>query len=411
MLKNIFFLILFGFSIILPQRSRPVYFEDHIIPADSQITYYLSYRIPYNNLVFVKQNGSYTSGITLNVEAKNSESKEFFRESTFNSVEAGSYEDTESENDYAEGVVKLILPAGDYSVFPSLKINNIQRDINFKPLKINSSKIKKFLDPFVVSNETVCGEDENLLLRNFAGDIPFSAKESKLLIAAIDSVKNNLSFKIIQKDKLIFEETIIPVEAKNIIIEECENGLALKTEEGGDAFYLYELKGLSSRLIEGKAKIEIYKEEKFIDTLNTGISWIEKPASLYDMKSAIENLSLIAESEDIKRIKSAEEDERYEAFLNYWKSFDPTPETSYNEIMAEFYGRVDEADEKFAPADDTKGSKTDRGEIYIKYGEPDSVNRFSSDEYASVELWKYTDLNLEFYFADNSGLGNFRLIE
>ncbi len=210
---------------------------------------------------------------------------------------------------------------------------------------------------------------------------------------------------------MIFEETVKPIEVTGVSIEECEGELILKTDAGGADYSLYELSGLSSRLIEGKVKIEIYEDEKMIDTLGAGVSWIDKPASLYDMKSAIANLSLIAEPKDIKNIKSADQENRYEAFFDYWKSYDPTPETSYNEIMAEFYERVDEANEKFAPADETKGSKTDRGKIFIQYGAPDSVNRFSSDEYTSVELWKYTDLNLEFYFADNSGLGNFRLIK
>lgn len=412
MIKKIFIFLLFGFSIALPQRSRPIYFEDHVIPADSEMTYYLSYRIPFNNLVFVKQNGLYTSGITLNVEAQNKESKDFYRESVSKDVEAEAYEDTKSENLYAQGLLEIRLPNGNYSVFPSLKINNIQRDISFQPLRIDSSKIKGFLKPFVLLNEKFnCeGEGYNGLI-NFAGDLPFGKVKSKIAIAVKDSVSRELRFKLFQKENLIFDDTLTSENFSSIIIEDCGDQLILDFKPDDGDFFLYEIKGISGRLLEGKVKVEIYENDDLLDTLKTEVVWIDKPASLYKMKSAIENLTLIATPDDVKKIKSADEEKRYRELFNYWKAFDPTPATEYNEIMAEFYKRVDEADQKYSSADNTKGSTTDRGEVYIKYGEPDTVNRFSSDDYASVEVWKYSDLGLEFYFADNSGLGNFRLIE
>ena len=95
----------------------------------------------------------------------------------------------------------------------------------------------------------------------------------------------------------------------------------------------------------------------------------------------------------------------------YWKKYDPTPETEFNELMEEFYSRIDYAAMEFRGINKKDGLSTDRGRIYIKNGKPDNIERFSNDNGYIVETWTYNATGKVFQFIDKQGTGNFILIE
>jgi GWxTD domain-containing protein len=70
-----------------------------------------------------------------------------------------------------------------------------------------------------------------------------------------------------------------------------------------------------------------------------------------------------------KLSNDAERDSFVEAF---WRRRDPTPDTEENEFKEEHYRRIAYADEHFGAG--VRGSKTDRGRVYIIHGPPDSVD-------------------------------------
>ena len=78
--------------------------------------------------------------------------------------------------------------------------------------------------------------------------------------------------------------------------------------------------------------------------------------------------------------------------------------------IEEFVNRVKYADEHFKFMK-IKGRYTDRGRIYIKYGEPDEIYK-ATWELGSKdrEHWYYYSQKMEFVFVDVDGSGNFRLI-
>ena len=73
------------------------------------------------------------------------------------------------------------------------------------------------------------------------------------------------------------------------------------------------------------------------------------------------------ESEDFERISDFVA--RSEFIANFWKSHDPKPETPENEFRKEFEKRVAFADVRFTQ-DETRGSLTDRGMVFILVGPP-----------------------------------------
>jgi GWxTD domain-containing protein len=59
------------------------------------------------------------------------------------------------------------------------------------------------------------------------------------------------------------------------------------------------------------------------------------------------------------------------------------------------------------------GWHTDRGRVYILFGEPDEVDRFpNSDNGKPYEIWHYNQIenSVQFVFVDRSGYGEYILV-
>ncbi len=137
--------------------------------------------------------------------------------------------------------------------------------------------------------------------------------------------------------------------------------------------------------------------------------WRDMPVSLYDLDVAIDNLSYIA---DEKTIDFIDDGDREERFREFWKKRDPSPETPYNELMAEYYERVDYAADQFrtgrSPAPD--GLRSDRARIYIVNGPPASKERTIPRRGIVRETWTYDD-GRTYVFEASSGFDTFRLVD
>lgn len=101
---------------------------------------------------------------------------------------------------------------------------------------------------------------------------------------------------------------------------------------------------------------------------------------------------------------------------HYWQMNDPLLLTGYNERLIEHYARVAYANLRFSvPEMDITGWESDRGKIFIKYGEPLNRTRLRPqiDEVGilsvKTDVWNYGDFTLG--FSDDYASGNFRFSE
>ena len=100
---------------------------------------------------------------------------------------------------------------------------------------------------------------------------------------------------------------------------------------------------------------------------------------------------------------------------DFWKRRDPLFITPYNERILEHYCRVAYSNLKFdVPRKNKPGWKTDRGMIYIRYGQPLKIARlkpaqggFGGLDFELTEIWYYE--NFSFAFEDTYLTGDFRL--
>ncbi|MDX1660158.1 MAG: GWxTD domain-containing protein [Gemmatimonadota bacterium] len=98
-------------------------------------------------------------------------------------------------------------------------------------------------------------------------------------------------------------------------------------------------------------------------------------------------------------------------FLNrFWDSVDPDPATPANEFKNAFEQRVAYADQFFGTLQ-RDGHDTDRGEIYLIYGEPtERIDRPVEATVGPYVIWNYSNQGETFAFGDFNKNGEYRLI-
>ena len=122
----------------------------------------------------------------------------------------------------------------------------------------------------------------------------------------------------------------------------------------------------------------------------------------------ISMLKWFGHQEEVDRLRHAEPDQRAAAWLTFWKETDPNPGTPENEALNAYFGRVAVAAQRFRD-EGVPGWRTERGEVYIRLGEPDDVFDTNGLTQTRVIRWTYQSLRLTLYFRDDSGFNRYRL--
>jgi GWxTD domain-containing protein len=132
------------------------------------------------------------------------------------------------------------------------------------------------------------------------------------------------------------------------------------------------------------------------------------PFSINDLGKAIDQLQYIIDHDSLESMRKVSPDIQRERFMNFWKKKDPTPNTERNELMEEYYSRVEYTNKHFGRF--TEGWRSDMGMIYIIFGTPSNVDShpFPIDS-KPYEIWTYYELNQQFVFIDLTGFGDYRL--
>jgi GWxTD domain-containing protein len=149
---------------------------------------------------------------------------------------------------------------------------------------------------------------------------------------------------------------------------------------------------------------------EFKATKSFQMVWPEMPSSLRDIDYAIDALKYITTEDQRDSLHTGDLDERRDKLEAFWKTKENTPETAYNEVMVEYYRRVDHASKTFGTLRDPDGFKSDRGRIYILYGPPTKTDRSLNPSTGYQEVWTYERTGKKFIFADQTKSGNYVLI-
>ncbi len=142
-----------------------------------------------------------------------------------------------------------------------------------------------------------------------------------------------------------------------------------------------------------------------------GVRWMGLDAQIKDLDQAVAQLRYVAKDSELRAIRRATSpEEKLRLFQEFWADRDPTPGTPRNESLEEYYFRVAYANERYSRFRDS-GWTTDRGEVFIRFGEPDEVENHPFDfGTRPYQIWYYFGQGRRFLFVDETGGGDFQLL-
>ncbi len=319
-----------------------------------------------------------------------------------------------SNNDYRTNQLAFELPPGKYKVKLILADPNSdkvqEREFKIKPKYLNDQK-PKLSDIQLVQAAAAAGSDTTKFDKGGFTLVPSVSNR----YGTQDALKLMYYFEVYRGES---DLDSIRVETK---LRHATKGMLYRdslTSEMTDGV-LRQFREISvEELRPGEFKLEIFlrgrrgreldKKTKYFELV-----WSEHASLKHDYGSLVSQLSMISLPKDIEQLKNQETlDDRLRAFNTFWDIRDPTPGTPENEAKSEFYRRVRIANQNFSYLR-TNGWKTDRGRVYIIYGEPDQIEDypFVPNQLPYQEWHYYRDARYrKFVFIDETGDGDFRLI-
>ncbi|GAB4291600.1 MAG: hypothetical protein Kow0098_10970 [Ignavibacteriaceae bacterium] len=334
------------------------------------------------------------------------------------------------------GVVKFPLIAGKYNCsvsavdgFDTLNTQSVQFTID---MNVNNSSIyytsdielansitqfsEKSESPFYKNTYEVVPNPSGIYGQNYP--VIFYYSELYNLNKSVGDEKLKLNYlllnsrgeTVIRKNKLISREHPSIVDVGTINVSKLPSGSYILSQ------ILYDSLKNTSYLTT--KKLFIYNPGIIDSTViageNTGLL-----ASGFISLSEEELDELYAQSEYIatdkerKQWKRLNEEEAKRKFLyEFWRVRNDNPQYQNKPFMDEYLERVKYANENFGSFQ-RKGWKTDRGRVYLIYGEPSEIQRFPNEaDKKPYEIWEYHQIEggVFFIFADLQGFNDYQLI-
>ena len=345
----------------------------------------IKHRISNNHFVFFKDSLSFIANILTTIQIYDINNDSIILQNSWkNNIVEKSYDDTRSSKKVFLFEDNINLISGDYN----LKIN-IQ-DIDNKNVFKSEKKI-------ILSTDNGFGEgiiytknndlDEIIRLEEIDENINLEQNQIRLL------------FQYFQNQEYI-DELILEVNDSNSEYSQIYSNL-LQDKNG---FYSIDFDiptnyygSINLSLLIGE---HVLRKDILIEHLNNNF-WTN------DINEIIGVMRYILPISDIKLIKDMNSDDKMDYITNYWTDKDPDSTTQENELLIEFTNRVKFVNTNFS--DLSKGWRSDRGRIYILYGEPERVESYSNQSDGIYEIWEYPS-GIKFIFLDRNGFGNFILI-
>lgn len=412
---------------IAARHQRPrIYHEAFVLPGSANGHAVISFRIPNPLLVFVQDRSAFLSNVEVAVAVYRNEEKvdeQIWRQAQ----RAATFDVTQDRSEDVEGRVVFRLDPGLYTY--RMTLNDGPADVE-RPFRVPDISADGISTPFIVKGLERDGTDIRLDPLNLGGDAPYGERARVVVPLGPDtgSAGAELQYRLyrIGRDR---RETIrrdrgaqapYQLEPEDVLVrngtlkldetvpvgridegclcwetsDEAVGRLAvldLQIDELEDAEYLLD--------VVLKAHGETRRHRSTFRT-----HWRDMPLSLYDHVVAIRNLTFIESRETVRSMLRGSREERIERFRAYWLRRDPSPGTVFNELMDEYYRRIDHAASEFrsgkSPYPD--GLLTDAAEVFIVHGPPHDISNSFPSSGGVQEVWSYSDGRRFVFWAPSS---------
>ena len=364
--------------------------------TSDSINLYTHIALPLNRFVFKKQRDHFAGEIIFTLVISDAENNsQIHRESWREKISEPYYENTRDPDNYFKTERNIALLPGTYKLFL-----NVQDEDSRKNWKINK---KLTLDRVNYISPSL------LFIKENDGQM----KQVDFLIQKMDTIwlrtqinfpnDDTLSGPVIEKSNQIDSNKDIEffVIHKEAIID---SGKVKITHAGIQNLYYLPIPIIQHN--KGSYKIELrYLDDKQTTSFYYGFKtknyWTD------ELDEVIGVMRYILPYSEYKQLKGKDESEKWEAINIYWKEKDPYPETDENELLNELNERVRFSNKNFSIL--MHGWRSDRGRIYIIYGEPQIVDETYRDNRGyNYQKWVYAN-GKEFLFIDRTMSGDYTL--
>ncbi len=396
MILRFIFLFLVIPSILLSQQKKfstqgkeelyhlndQIYFSYWINPVQFDENLILNYHIRYDFLLFEKTaSDTFQARIKIMLELNSPGQFLPIRSIEEAIIKTSDFNQTISNNIFYKSHISLKIPPKEYTanlrIFDEIRNKEYQLPQFKIDLEDSTNFSLIFIREFDLLN--IAKEEIKNLFFNF---LPFSAEKYLLIVPR----RNNL-------DSISISNKFV-------------NYKLLKKENTGLRFNIFALDTLE--LYEGKYILT--SEQNRSINKEFEVRWIDKPEYLKNLDKATKILKYVFDDDKLLEKSRGDKDLYIHEFYKLWKKYDPTPATAFNELLFQFYKRADYASFEYRSVSQTDGALTDRGKIYIIYGQPSNIERNFSKDGRAIEVWTYnSSKNLKFIFFDENKNGDYIL--
>ena len=239
------------------------------------------------------------------------------------------------------------------------------------------------------------------------------------------NIKNNSGSEEFRLDQLVFNSkgNLVNSKSKKInkkIDSRVEVGTVLVNKFPTDTYTLM------INLIDSVGNYGVSSSKKFF-VYNPSIAYVDTfgqqttstLGTMFGVMSEEELDDLFSKSKylaapnEIKQYDKLSNEEGKREFLHkFWEARDDDLNDGRNQFFLNYLKRIDQSTTRFS-ALNKAGWKTDRGRIFLMYGEPSEIERYPNQtETRPYEIWNYNDIEggVFFIFADLTGFTDYQLV-
>lgn len=163
----------------------------------------------------------------------------------------------------------------------------------------------------------------------------------------------------------------------------------------------------------------VYRPADFANRTELGSTAQKRIDDMYaamdetEIDQHFEYCNYIVTGDDKRTYKELDVNGKREFMTEFWRRHNNNPLMPASQFRDEYLRRIYYSNAHYSHGM-REGWKSDLGRIYIKYGEPDKIDRYPySAGMNPYEVWQYYQIegrSVEFYFVDDSGMGEMRLV-
>ena len=394
MLIKIFVLVIsvFMFSCSLKQDSDFSKEDKSPVVAIKKIYNYknelfdisINFNVPYNNFVFYKQQESFIASVNVAMQIFDTQNDSIILQNSWlEEIVVNSYGVSRSFEEYYSFYKLESLPAGDFQVLINIQDLDNKNVINFQ------KSISLSLDP---------GFGETIIYTKAQKEGPEAYQELNTNRNLVDS-DIRLLFQYFSNVERVDLLELELTNNKNSINKSFKN-----LEINNEGFYTIDF--TIPEDFYGKINAEITtsslsKNFTLFNYYGNDILWSD------DIKEIVGMMRYILPGSELKVLNDMNDKQKIDYIIDFWKDKDPDETTEENELLTEFINRFNFVNQNLS--DVGRGWRSDRGRIYVIYGAPDTVDRYSDPNEGAYEVWTYPN-GLKFTFLDRNRFGNYILI-